>query len=222
MLLWMTPEFFFRRLEANFPLDGRTTLGFIVVIELLLAPGPQGGSANLVAGRTFYIVNNWGGVGEKQLMCTLHGALPEWYICCSDIHLYLWATLQWCCLPWKNILYIDILYEYIKLLPYVFIGHKRQISCEIEMKSLQSLCIRLFQEVQATSRYSISQWCFSHKWKQQWLHVVGISSHLPTIRLFCFTVAIPHKQDQNYCSDITTFFLYINNNKVIKAFFYLL
>lgn len=28
--------------------------------------------------------------------------------------------------------------------------------------------------------------------------------------LFCFTVAIPHKQHQNHCSDITTFFLYSN------------
>lgn len=35
------------------------------------------------------MVNDWGEVGEKQHLCTLHGALP-------------------CCLPWKNILYIDI------------------------------------------------------------------------------------------------------------------
>lgn len=137
-------NFFFQSLEAKFPLDGRTTLGFIAVTELLLAPGPQGGSANLVAGRTLYMVNTWGGICEKQCLNTLHGALP-------------------CCLPEKNILYIDIVYQYIKVFPYMGEGHNRQISCEIKMKSpQQSLCTPLFEEVQATSRCSISQWCFSH------------------------------------------------------------
>lgn len=117
-------NFFFQSLEAKFPLDGRTTLGFIAVNELLLAPGPQGGSANLVAGRTLYMVNTWGGICEKQCLNTLHGALP-------------------CCLPEKNILYIDIVYQYIKVFPYMGKGHNRQISCEIKWNLHSNLCALL-------------------------------------------------------------------------------
>jgi len=45
---------------ATSPLDGRATLGFLAATELLLTPGPQGGSASAVDGRTLCMVNNWG------------------------------------------------------------------------------------------------------------------------------------------------------------------
>lgn len=104
----------------------------------------------------------------------------------------------------------------------MFIEYKRQISCEIKMKSLlQSLCIPLFQEVQATSRCSITQWCSSHMSESSngcvmWAYQVTFPLFAYFV-LVAIPVAIPHKQVQYHCSDIPTSFL-CNNKGFLLSF----
>lgn len=116
----------------------------------------------------------------------------------------------------KRIYWIQVID--IQLLPYVFTEHERQISCEIKMKSLLwSLCVTLSQEELAMARYSSSQWCISYEWKQQCMHLVGISRHIPVVCLFFHTVIISHKQDQFSLYLHPTFLFYGNNNVLLSC-----
>lgn len=96
----------------------------------------QGGAANVVVGRSLYTVNTWGR-GGWEISC-------EQFV--QSIQSNVSAALTFSCISrllLRNLAYHGRIYWkiiYIQLFPYIDTRHERQISREIEIKTLILVC----------------------------------------------------------------------------------